>query len=329
MQDKSTTSTQNATQALRQHELRRPQSSNLPSPEVLPDVATASRPYVETAIDIETPTTSKVWGFAVNESRRSSFHDSIGSWGHGYVRMTTTQQEIPSGGIIREDSEPSFEEETSSDYLWPPSIYEAANSTYLDGSSYGITSKAIPSTHAPLTHGFSLPNRMSSLQILPRDTSARDKLVTEDLLGICAYRSSLYPSYSRSFSLTVPPADISLDGLFESDRGERSAGLVNKEEEPAREQPGHSQSQDERVPFGCSICVDKPRFTGQYAQRNLNRHMENHHSTAKLARSGRHIRCGQPGCTSTFGREDALLVHLRRSHPELSMPPRKRRKRLD
>jgi hypothetical protein len=78
----------------------------------------------------------------------------------------------------------------------------------------------------------------------------------------------------------------------------------------------------------CRVCVDKS-FTGQYAQRNLNRHMERFHSTCAASDDGKHIRCQQPGCTSTFGRPDALLVHLRRSHPELNTPPPKKRKRAD
>jgi len=83
---------------------------------------------------------------------------------------------------------------------------------------------------------------------------------------------------------------------------------------------------NKKTSLRCLICADGTSFTGQYAQRNLNRHMEKHNSCGG-ASSRRHIRCGQPGCTSAFGREDALLVHLRRSHPELNTPPAKKRKR--
>jgi hypothetical protein len=76
----------------------------------------------------------------------------------------------------------------------------------------------------------------------------------------------------------------------------------------------------------CPICVGKP-FTGQYAQRNLARHMENHKQEKTAGPDGiSNNKCRQPGCTSTFRRDDALLVHMRRAHPDLDIPPAKKRK---
>ncbi|KAF2028125.1 hypothetical protein EK21DRAFT_70481, partial [Setomelanomma holmii] len=69
----------------------------------------------------------------------------------------------------------------------------------------------------------------------------------------------------------------------------------------------------------CPLCPDRP-FTGVWAHRNLSRHMENLHGV-------KHLPCGHEDCPRTFRREDARLVHERRSHPELNRPPPTRRKR--
>ncbi|KAF1833039.1 hypothetical protein BDW02DRAFT_553449 [Decorospora gaudefroyi] len=77
-------------------------------------------------------------------------------------------------------------------------------------------------------------------------------------------------------------------------------------------------------PVSCTVC--KKPFKGQYAQRNRTRHMERFHPACTASGD---IPCSQPGCASTFGRSDALIVHLRRSHPELNTPAAKKRKRTD
>ncbi|KAF1842734.1 uncharacterized protein K460DRAFT_287456, partial [Cucurbitaria berberidis CBS 394.84] len=78
----------------------------------------------------------------------------------------------------------------------------------------------------------------------------------------------------------------------------------------------------------CPRCPNK-QYTGNWAHRNLLRHLENKHSDLEFPNGVKHIRCNQEGCDSVFGRNDARLVHERRSHPELDTPPPKKRKRTD
>jgi len=141
--------------------------------------------------------------------------------------------------------------------------------------------------------------------------------------GFLPYRQPTNPP----FEPTVHPVGESYDSVGGSDSAIDDAGPSTFDHGR-----GHGglkpKSANKKTSLRCLVCVEKPLFTGQYAQRNLNRHMEKHKACTG-ARSNRHIRCGQPGCASTFGREDALLVHLRRSHPELNTPPAKKRKRED
>ena len=140
--------------------------------------------------------------------------------------------------------------------------------------------------------------------------------------------SSVYESAQNSnpaptaLSLTISSDHSSHDGAREKDHDGESAGL-NIEKERIL-----NRVKSQKTTLRCLICVDQPEFRGKYAQRNLNRHMEKHNPIGTV-RDTRHIRCGQPGCNCKFGREDALLVHLRRSHPELNTPPAKKRKRDD
>ncbi|KAH7068472.1 hypothetical protein FB567DRAFT_249600 [Paraphoma chrysanthemicola] len=94
---------------------------------------------------------------------------------------------------------------------------------------------------------------------------------------------------------------------------------------PASPSPRPSDNNSHRLP--CPICVNKAPFTGVYAHRNLNRHMESMHAPCASADGVKHIRCSFQECDKTFRREDARLVHERRSHPELNRPPPSKRKR--
>ncbi|KAF1848839.1 uncharacterized protein K460DRAFT_81536 [Cucurbitaria berberidis CBS 394.84] len=76
----------------------------------------------------------------------------------------------------------------------------------------------------------------------------------------------------------------------------------------------------------CPKCPDK-RYTGTWAHRNLNRHMESVHSPYMSPDGLRMFRCEAEGCNVSFRRADALLVHERRSHPELNRPPPRKKKR--
>ncbi|OAL07254.1 hypothetical protein IQ06DRAFT_341993 [Phaeosphaeriaceae sp. SRC1lsM3a] len=75
----------------------------------------------------------------------------------------------------------------------------------------------------------------------------------------------------------------------------------------------------------CHLC--HRQYTGTWAHRNLTRHMESVHAPCSSSTGQKQIRCGFDGCDRTFRREDARLVHERRSHPELNRPPPAKRRR--
>jgi hypothetical protein len=83
---------------------------------------------------------------------------------------------------------------------------------------------------------------------------------------------------------------------------------------------------NENRTLSCHLCTDK-QYTGVWAHRNLMRHMESAHAPSSSTDGGKHLRCGHVNCDRTFRREDARLVHERRSHPELNRPPPTKRKR--
>ena len=288
MRGNSTTSTQNPTQEIHQHQQRRPQSPDHTSPELLADGATASMLWVSQATDIGIAISEGAWHPPADGSKPPSLHAPAThcDTGHGYMTAPS--------GAMQEGFDPSFDTEPVADDLWPPSIYEAAQHRYPVSILDDIASKSNSTSHSTMPHRSSLPNYSRSLPILPRDTSAQNKLISED----------------------------------RPDRSKNSDGLDKGEKIARKPQPEHSQPHGQSDTLRCLVCVDKPQFTGRYAQRNFNRHMEKH-SPCSGWPSRRHIRCRQPGCTSTFGREDALLVHLRRSHPEMDTPPAKKKKRVD
>ncbi|KAF2831785.1 hypothetical protein CC86DRAFT_367060 [Ophiobolus disseminans] len=76
----------------------------------------------------------------------------------------------------------------------------------------------------------------------------------------------------------------------------------------------------------CPLCTDK-RYTGVWAHRNLTRHMERVHAPSCSVGGVRHFPCSRGDCERTFRREDARLVHERRSHPELNRPPPTKRRK--
>ncbi|KAH7379290.1 hypothetical protein DE146DRAFT_637724 [Phaeosphaeria sp. MPI-PUGE-AT-0046c] len=114
----------------------------------------------------------------------------------------------------------------------------------------------------------------------------------------------------------------------------------------------------------CPLCPNK-QYTGVWAHRNLTRHIdcltmsvncavansttsfaispptsgvlltagpnfrESVHAPCASSDGLRQIRCGYHNCDRTFRREDARLVHERKSHPELNRPPAAKRKRSD
>ncbi|KAH6878566.1 hypothetical protein BKA58DRAFT_97986 [Alternaria rosae] len=158
---------------------------------------------------------------------------------------------------------------------------------------------------------------------VPNEQTLGHNYYSDSLRSGC-YAFDLWPP-SICEALTATPTEESYDSVGGSSSAKDCAGPSASDYRNGHES-ARPKAVKKKTSLRCSVCVDKPPFTGQYAQRNLNRHMEKHGTCAE-SRSERHIRCGQPGCTSTFGREDALLVHLRRSHPELNTPPAKKRKR--
>ncbi|KAL1795240.1 hypothetical protein ACET3X_007056 [Alternaria dauci] len=190
-------------------------------------------------------------------------------------------------------------------YIWPPSVYEAAQNVYLTSLPprhpyipVGYHTMSVGEPWQPsLAATSSYSDRSRHLEQL--QVNSRNGPDSGGLLGL---------SYTglRQDSTTGNPTPPASDTANDRDT---SSHIVN-----------------DKSSLRCLVCLDKPAFTGQYAQRNLNRHMAKHEPCVGQG-NNRHIRCEQPGCTSTFGREDALLVHLRRSHPELNTPPAKKRKR--
>lgn len=192
-------------------------------------------------------------------------------------------------------------------YLWPPSIHEAAQYVYQAAS----------------------PSRQ------PDNVRFEDLMITAEepwRLPHAAPRS--YRDREQNIELLqanrLPPA-YGGRSFLAGDLGIASSSLIEGVVPPPINHLNDHEYDSPQIvnktkTLRCLICVDNPTFTGQYAQRNLTRHMEKH-SPCTGTDSGRHIRCGQPGCMSTFARPDALLIHLRRSHPELNTPPPKKRKR--
>jgi len=90
--------------------------------------------------------------------------------------------------------------------------------------------------------------------------------------------------------------------------------------------PAYSASSSNGQNVPCSLCPDK-LFTGVWAQRNLNRHLEAVHAPYSSHDGVKHFRCSMGECSRTFRRNDARLVHERRSHPELNRAPATRRKK--
>ncbi|CAI9629520.1 unnamed protein product [Alternaria burnsii] len=191
-------------------------------------------------------------------------------------------------------------------YIWPPSVYEAAQDVYLA----------------------SLPPRNSQLPIDHHTISVGESWQPSLAATSCYSDRRRHLEQQQVSSMNIP------DGRYLSTWNSTDLGPESTTGNPTpptsdtanNKEDNSSNITSDKSSLRCSVCVDKPLFTGQYAQRNLNRHMARHEPCLGQ-RSNRHIRCEQPGCTSTFGREDALLVHLRRSHPELNTPPAKKRKR--
>ncbi|KAH8732636.1 hypothetical protein GQ44DRAFT_696209 [Phaeosphaeriaceae sp. PMI808] len=76
----------------------------------------------------------------------------------------------------------------------------------------------------------------------------------------------------------------------------------------------------------CPLCPDR-QYNGEWAHRNLTRHMERVHAPCSSTDGVRLFICSHGECDKTFKREDARLVHERKSHPELNRPPPTKRKR--
>ncbi|OAL44158.1 hypothetical protein IQ07DRAFT_254182 [Pyrenochaeta sp. DS3sAY3a] len=100
----------------------------------------------------------------------------------------------------------------------------------------------------------------------------------------------------------------------------RSAAKRHLTPESSRSSQATSNNDDEQTK-SCPICKDTS-YRGNDARRNLNRHMENKHPTG----GAKQYLCKE--CGSTFSRNDAFLVHARRSHPEMDVPAAKPRKKV-
>ena len=72
------------------------------------------------------------------------------------------------------------------------------------------------------------------------------------------------------------------------------------------------QVPEEKGELFCNLCANK--FAGEYAKGNLSRHKRQKHGDGEQSYT-----CQVAGCMKSFKRQDALLKHNRRSHPELGM----------
>ncbi|KAI0571222.1 hypothetical protein Alg130_10962 [Pyrenophora tritici-repentis] len=224
---------------------------------------------------------------------------------------------------------------------WPPSVYQAAvqydyHAPLTLRQRYCEVPESSASTGElwPANHSVSTPYRRlsaalpqmagsqgvydqnpyttteymnTSLQHSPPDPNIFTE-TTEDRYG----HVTLRPGSSQHSPLNPNP------NIFTATTENQYNHIPPRPQSPGANRP-QPQGDDVQQGLHCSQCHDTV-FTGYCARRNYNRHMERHHKEAKS------IRCDKPECAKTFGRKDALLVHLRRSHPELDVPPAKKRR---
>ncbi|CAA9964461.1 hypothetical protein PTMSG1_07820 [Pyrenophora teres f. maculata] len=194
---------------------------------------------------------------------------------------------------------------------WPPSVYQAAQYSY----------------HAPLTFRrrdseVAGPSA-STGEIWPTTQTVTTSSYSSQILSptlpqmVSSQRFYVPNPYTITEYIDTPSQHPSLDPNVFTETAENRHDRIPLRRRPSGEGRPKSEGDDVQGLY-CSLC-DDISFTGYYARRNYNRHMERH-------KDPKSIRCDKPECAKTFGRKDALLVHLRRSHPELDVPPAKKRK---
>lgn len=68
----------------------------------------------------------------------------------------------------------------------------------------------------------------------------------------------------------------------------------------------------------CGTCEEQ--FKGTYRKRNLSRHMLTIHGDKELKV------CEVAGCSRSYKRSDALIVHMRKEHMDIAPPLQHRRR---
>ncbi|KAH7372267.1 hypothetical protein BKA66DRAFT_572389 [Pyrenochaeta sp. MPI-SDFR-AT-0127] len=235
---------------------------------------------------------------------------------------------------------------------WPPSIREAVDRAYNAPSRMLRTQNA-----APMDHGYphemqhtTIPNTPLSFYGRSRDCALPQMHYTIDAFYDDPETSTYFvPSdytHLPGFASNIDSADFrttrsssSQESVYAYAQGPLQYHLIETKTPSMVDishgqiTPRSSQSSQPTSNVGdvrtldCPLCHNP--YTGQYAQRNLHRHMESKHSSRASSDGAKHIRCNVEGCRSTFGRDDALLLHTRRSHPETNPPQAKKRKRTD
>ncbi|KAF2662990.1 hypothetical protein K491DRAFT_686139 [Lophiostoma macrostomum CBS 122681] len=108
--------------------------------------------------------------------------------------------------------------------------------------------------------------------------------------------------------------------MISPSNGQSASGLEHEYSE------SQSDGQHSRI---CSYCG--LQFHGEWALRNVNRHIESKHPVAGpsiTTENGEAVyRCG--ACDNKYRRKDARLKHERCRHPELQRPPAKPRRKPD
>jgi len=143
-----------------------------------------------------------------------------------------------------------------------------------------------------------------------------DSVSSDPFAQIAQENDSAYGSMPLQYHLIQTKSQIAMNESFQRERLSNSTSQ-------APSSPGH---ETETVLY-CDLCDPRRSFRGNWAPRNLSRHMDQAHTPCTSSSGMKDFRCGLESCPRIFRRADARLVHERHSHPELNRPPPVRRKR--
>jgi uncharacterized C2H2 Zn-finger protein len=193
-------------------------------------------------------------------------------------------------------------------------------------------------TMHPYQRSISSPHDLTDWQVVTHADAEADADIGHNPRSIYEYRPTRYLCRGEVTKATVldpvepaPPAPPAAPPSRSSDymqhndytraRNESYSESVIGGYEPSSPVPMYSYASpytaDLRGTPSTSTCLEcGTTFSGVWAARNLSRHMEDRHGWRAGSGSAGKV-CPVDGCGREFRREDALKVHIRKSHGEM------------